>query len=349
MSVDIDIHKKIGEFSLNLSLKSEARRIGILGPSGCGKSMTLRCIAGIEKPDSGSIRIDDRLLYDSDSKVNPKPQKRNVGYLFQNYALFPTMTVRDNIGVGIRLPRREKQDRIDHFMEKFQLQGLDKRLPMELSGGQQQRVALARIMAYEPDVILLDEPFSALDVYLKDRLQHELMDMLADYAGTVIMVSHSRDEIYRFSEDLLVMDQGQTVCYGETRSLFDDPQYQAAARLTGCKNIVDVIRKDAHHLQVPSWGTELRLSQEIPEEIRSIGIRAHEFLPVWGACPENAIRIRDYRLDELPFEKKYYIYSCDEQTEEICWFVQKESWENLEERGIPDMLQIPEEKLLLLR
>ena len=349
MAVYIDIHKKMGDFSLDISFESQSRRIGILGASGCGKSMTLKCMAGIETPDYGIIRVEDRVLYDSYQKINPKPQKRRVGYLFQNYALFPTMSVRENIGAGIRLKKEEKNVIIDRMLERFQLNGLDDRMPAELSGGQQQRVALARIMAYEPDVILLDEPFSALDGHLKDRLAHELANMLDDYPGTVILVSHSRDEIYRFSEELLVIDKGQSVCYGKTREIFDNPVRKEAALITGCKNVVEAEKKSDHSLFIPDWNLTMILEETIGEETSWIGIRAHDFIPVWDSHPGNSIPIQEYRIDELPFEKKYYIKSHKDQKEEICWFVQRDSLTDLEERGMPACLLIPEDKLLLLR
>ena len=198
--IEINIQKTLGRFHLDMHVKSNSKRIGILGASGCGKSMTLKCIAGIETPDQGQVVLEERTLYDSTQKINIKPQKRKIGYLFQNYALFPTMSVRKNIMAGLRCSQEQQEKIADQMIEKFQLTGLGNRLPGELSGGQQQRVALARIMAYEPDAILLDEPFSALDEFLKDKLQQELMEMLEDYPGTVILVSHSRDEIYRFSE-----------------------------------------------------------------------------------------------------------------------------------------------------
>ena len=211
MAIEVKIQRKLNTFELNIDFKSDSKRIGILGASGCGKSMTLKSIAGIEPPESGLIKIEGKTVYDSENKVNLKPQKRNIGYLFQNYALFPTMTVEKNIAAGLKGKKQENAKRVREMIEKFQLTGLEKRFPAELSGGQQQRVALARIMAYKPDVILLDEPFSALDMYLKDRLQQELQELFEDYEGTVIMVSHSRDEVYRFSEELLIIDQGQIV------------------------------------------------------------------------------------------------------------------------------------------
>ena len=167
MAISAEIHRKLNHFALDVCFSSKSRRIGILGASGCGKSMTLKSIAGIEVPDSGNIVVEGRILFDSDSRINLKPQKRNIGYLFQNYALFPTMTVAKNIAAGLKGNRKENEQRVREMVRKFRLDGLEDQLPAQLSGGQQQRVALARIMAYEPDVILLDEPFSALDMFSK--------------------------------------------------------------------------------------------------------------------------------------------------------------------------------------
>ena len=205
MAIDMLIRKKWDKFSLDINFKSQSKRIGILGASGCGKSMTLKSIAGIETPDSGHIKIDGNILFDKETKTNLKTQKRKVGYLFQNYALFPTMTVEQNIAAGLKGNKQDIHKRVKEMIQKFGLAGLEKHYPKQLSGGQQQRTALARIMAYEPEVILLDEPFSALDLYLKDRLEQEVLQMLESYMGTVIMVSHNRDEIYRFSEELFVI------------------------------------------------------------------------------------------------------------------------------------------------
>ena len=346
MAVSVDIRKKFGDFELKMKFESDSRRIGILGASGCGKSMTLRSIAGIEVPDEGKITVDERVMYDSSAKINIKPQKRNVGYLFQNYALFPTMTVEQNIAAGLKGTKEEKHKRVLEMAEKFQIEGLLGRLPGELSGGQQQRTALARIMAYEPDVILLDEPYSALDMFLKDRLQQELLEMLKEYGGTVIMVSHNRDEIYRFSEELLIMDKGRIEASGKTKELFDNPRTREAARLTGCKNITGVRRVDAHHLEVPEWGISLHTKKEIPSETAYIGYRAHEFVPVWGERKENCIKAEIQSMAELPFEQQYYLKA---EKEAICWYVQKDKWEIIREKGLPDYLELKEEQLLFLK
>lgn len=349
MAISVEIHRKLNRFMLDVSFRSTSRRIGILGASGCGKSMTLKCIAGIETPDAGRIAVEDRVLFDSDSRTDLKPQKRNAGYLFQNYALFPTMTVEKNIGAGLKGNRIAKEKRVKEMVRKFRLEGLEKQLPGQLSGGQQQRVALARIMAYRPEMILLDEPYSALDVYLRDRLQQEMQEMLEDYDGTVILVSHSRDEIYRFSQELLVMDQGTIIRSGSVKEIFADPKRVEAARISGCKNIVKIRRVDAHTIDIPDWCVSLVMKRTVPEDITHIGFRAHDFIPVWGERKENCIAAEVGSIAELPFERKYFIKGAAKGAEEICWFVQRELLGILEEKGMPEFLEMPEEKILLLK
>lgn len=354
MAVEVEIKKKLGAFQLQMHFASSSRRIGILGASGCGKSMTLRSIAGVERPDSGRILVDGQVMFDSKGRVDRKPQKRSIGYLFQNYALFPTMTVAENIGIGLKGTKGQKKERVAQMMERFQLMGLWNRLPGQLSGGQQQRTALARIMAYEPDMLLLDEPFSALDDNLKERLQQELWELLGDYPGTVILVSHSRDEIYRFCQELVIMDQGHAICQDETEALFRDPRYVRAAQLTGCKNITALQRLDPHHGRVPGWGLLLETSREIPAEATHLGIRAHDFVPLWkSGCQEgqslaNCIPVQIKSMARLPFEDRYYLQGA-EKGEEICWFLQREMQQAVETKGMPGWLKVPEEKLLYLK
>ena len=348
MAIEVRIKKKLGNFQLDIDFKTEENRIGILGASGCGKSMTLKCIAGIETPDEGRIIVDGTLLYDSAKKISLKPQKRHIGYLFQNYALFPTMTVEENIAAGLQGRKEEKRRRVVEMMEKFQLLGLGKQLPGELSGGQQQRVALARIMAYEPEVILLDEPFSALDDFLKDRLAQEMLDLLKDYRGTVVLVSHSRDEIYRFTRELLTMADGMQISYGGTREIFANPGRKETARLTGCKNIAEAKRIDGRHLEVPEWGITLCLNENIPEKVAFVGVRAHEFIPVWGDAGSNCIPVNVKSSAILPFERNYFLAGAEGSEEDICWFLQRDKWPLIDRKGMPDFLMMPEEKILLL-
>ncbi len=288
MRLSVDIKKKFPNFTLDMHFSLSGRRVGILGASGCGKSMTLRSIAGIFQPDEGRIVLGDRVLYDSARRVDLKPQVRNIGYLFQNYALFPNMTVRENIMAGLSGSKNTKMARANEMIAKFGLSSLEDRLPGQLSGGQQQRCALARIMAYRPDVILLDEPFSALDWYLRDRMQRELSDMLRDYEGMVIMVSHDRDEIFRFSEELLIVDAGHVIRQGATREVFSNPGTRSAAVLTGCKNFSRAERIDDHHVRATDWGITVETKRVLPEGIRDLGFRAHQFKPIYMRSEESS-------------------------------------------------------------
>lgn len=357
MSLEIHITKNLKNFRLHVNFSSRSDRIGILGASGSGKSMTLKCIAGIETPDEGMIRTPDHVFFDSAAKRNRKPQQRSVGYLFQNYALFPTMNAAQNIGAALKGTRAEKKKRVEELIERFRLSGLADRMPHELSGGQQQRVALARMLAAQPDVILLDEPFSALDVTLKDQMQREMQMLLEDFPGTVVLVSHSRDEIYRFSQEVLVLDQGEDLVCGRTRDIFERPVYREAARLTGCKNFSAVnrpdVRRDAHTytIEAVDWGILLHLRNPVPEEVSCIGYRAHDLIPVWGARPDNSIRVAVAEQAHLPFEDKYYLLPEGDAAEKkpICWFVQRDRIPEIEQKGMPDYLQFSERKMMFLK
>lgn len=349
MGISVNIRKTYGDFTLDVHFESEKKRIGILGASGCGKSMTLKSIAGIEHPDTGRIQVNGRDLFWKEKKINVKTRDRKVGYLFQNYALFSTMTVRENIACGVRLHGKSREERVNFMIRRFHLRGLEERFPSELSGGQQQRTALARIMAYGPDVILLDEPYSALDMFLKDRLQQEMQEMLEEYPGTVILVSHSRDEIYRFSEELLIMSGGHIVCYGETKKIFENPVYKEAARLTGCKNIAAIERLDDHRIKIPHWGVAMTMSQPVPDDIKYVGIRAHDLEPVWGEPKQNCIKVQVKSQAEEPFEQKFFLRCPGDEENGFCWFLQREKVKIIQEKGMPDYLEVPERKVLLLK
>lgn len=342
-----DIHRRIGEFDLDVLIESDASRIGILGESGSGKSMTLKSIAGIETVDSGHIEVGGRVLYDSSDKIDLKPQKRNVGYMFQNYALFPTMSVLKNVMAGLGRQTEENRSKAMEMLRRFRMDGYESKLPGELSGGQQQRVALSRIMVTEPALILLDEPFSALDSYLRDRMQVEMLEMLEDYKGQAVMVSHSRDELYRFSEELFILSEGCIIRHGDTGSVFRDPVCAGAARLTGCKNMSSAKRIDEHTVEASDWGITLRLEREVPESVNSIGYRAHGFIPVWGQKQENCVKFDLMRVDDLPFEKNCYIRTAGSDAP-LCWFVQGEEQKILAEKGLPDYLKLAEDDILLL-
>lgn len=226
MKLTVDIKKDFGSFALSSSFETEDLLTGFLGSSGSGKSMTLKCIAGIVTPDEGYITLDDRVLFDSRKRINIRPQDRKVGYLFQNYALFPSMTVKKNIYCGLvkEKDREEKKRKYDEAIALLNLEGLENRLPSQLSGGQAQRVALARIIVSEPDLLLLDEPFSALDAFLRRNLQTELLEVLENLGKQAILVTHSAREVRRMTTALFVMKGGEIIRRGTTEDVFQDPQ-----------------------------------------------------------------------------------------------------------------------------
>ena len=298
----VNIQKKLKEFDLDVAFELKKGCLGILGPSGCGKSMTLKSVAGIVDPDAGlvSLTADEETIYfDSTKKINLKPQKRNVGYLFQNYALFPNMTVEENVAIGVSKSSGGKT--VSEIIKRFRLEGLEKRYPRQLSGGQQQRVALARILAYSPDVILLDEPFSAMDTFLKEQLRIELLNSLEDFDGLSILVTHDRDEAFQFCDELIILDEGKIIAKGKTYELFENPKKVQVARLTGCKNISKIGIIDDYHLKSIDWGVTFEVSEKISPNITHIGIRAHDFFPA-HEDDLNLLDTSNSSVVEMPFE-----------------------------------------------
>lgn len=347
MMIHVDIEKDFQSFKLMSKFVGDDDRIGILGASGCGKSMTLKAIAGIITPDKGRILVNDQVYFDSEKNINIPPQKRNIGYLFQNYALFPTMTVEKNIaaGLGGRKPE-EIKERVAIMIKKFALKGLEKRYPKELSGGQQQRVALARIMAYEPEVLMLDEPFSALDSFLKDNLKMEMKHLLDEYEGGMIMVSHSRDEIYEFTNQLLLMDQGHVIETGKTRELFAKPYRMETARLTGCKNLSPITRLDENHVYAKEWGITLETADKVHDNITHVGIRSHH-IKLSEKEQVNSFPFDLLEQSETPFEYKYIVKKLDSNHSHMWWQVPKNK-ENIFTRQRGGYLYIQPEDVMLL-
>ena len=336
----VNIQKELKEFELDVGFELKKRRLGILGPSGCGKSMTLKSIAGIVDPDKGVVSLttnEETVYFDSNKKINLKPQKRNVGYLFQNYALFPNMTVEENIAVG--LSKDDDGKIVSEMIKRFHLDGLENRYPRQLSGGQQQRVALARILAYSPDVILLDEPFSAMDTFLKEQLRLELVKMLNDFDGFSIMVTHNRDEAFQFCDELIVLDEGKIIAKGDTHEVFENPRKVQVARLTGCKNISEIEIIDDHHLKSLDWGVTFEVSEKISPNITHMGIRAHDF----DSAQKDDINVIDTKNStklEMPFEWEITLENG------LWWKRDKQIHEH--EFEIPDYLKVDPKNIILL-
>lgn len=346
MSLIVDIEKRLKDITLRISFETDENSgiHGILGASGCGKSMTLKCVAGIVTPDRGRIVLNGRVLFDSEKKIDVKVQDRKVGYLFQHYALFPNMTVRQNIEIAaVGGGKQEKRENAERYMKLLQVEDLAENYPGRLSGGQQQRAALARILASGPDVLMLDEPFSALDYYMKENIQLDLLNILKEYHGDILMVTHSRDEIYRFCRQMHVLDQGNMVVSGTTKDVFANPQAVAAAKLTGCKNIVPAGRISDHELDVPDWETKLHFTRPVPAEFDHIGIRAHYFRGRSAGDMKNVIPCRVRQLLEDPFEVTAVLENG------IWWKIPKREWKEQYRERLPEEMVIPEESILFLR
>ncbi len=269
----VDIRKRLGSFSLDAQLTAENGTLALLGASGCGKSVTLKCIAGILRPDEGRIELDGRVLFDSAAKIDLPPQRREVGYLFQQYALFPNMTAAQNIAVAVK-NRAERDSVVAEKLRQFRLEDVAAKRPAALSGGQQQRTALARILASQPRAILLDEPFSALDSYLKYQLELELAETLFSFPGSVLWVTHDRGEAWRNCHKVCVMNGGKSQSVQTLEELFRSPGTESAARLSGCKNFTAAVPGDGTVL-LPEWGVSLSCGRAVSPETSVAGIRSH--------------------------------------------------------------------------
>jgi molybdate transport system ATP-binding protein len=354
MSLLVDIKKRLKGFSIDVAFETEGDYLGILGASGSGKSLTLKCIAGVETPDEGRIIINGKTLFDSAKKINLKPQDRNIGYLFQNYALFPHLTVEENIGIGLDISDEEKQQKVAGIIKIFRLTGLEKKYPNQISGGQQQRAALARAIIYKPDILMLDEPFTALDTYLKELLQNRVLELLKLYNGEVLMVTHSRDEIYRFCKRLVILDRGRSILSGDTKEIFKQPKLLTVGRLTGCKNISKCKVLSPHHIYAVDWDITLETEEIVSERTKYLGIRAHDLKIIDDSGEKdykNIINCRINRIVEDFFEYNIFLENNEikknEGNGEILYKIGKEKWDN---RKVKENLRIkiPKDSILLL-
>lgn len=316
MSLYVDIEKDLGSFKLKVKFEQENGIVGLLGQSGCGKSMTLKCIAGIVKPDKGNIISNGKVFFDSEKKINLTPQKRNIGFLFQNYALFPHMSVKENIQLGIEKLSKEEKDEITRkYLKKFRLEGFEDRYPWQLSGGQQQRIALARALCLNPDILILDEPFSALDYHLRSNMENELCEILKDFAGNVLFVTHDISEAYRISDDIIVFDNGLSLPKRTKNELFIHPSCMTEAVITGCKNIsaCDII--DINTVFAKDWGLNCKIEKGVGKNSKHVGIRAHHMKVVEDnqEDSENVFEMTVVKVIENSFTYNIHIKNCDDE------------------------------------
>ncbi len=326
MSLIVRIKKDFGSFKLDVNFSTLGGTTAILGASGSGKTMTLKCIAGLVKPDEGYIELNGKVLFDSEHKINLPPQKRKVGYMFQNYALFPNMSVKQNIYVAMKnIPSKFdfiKDEKFKDVIKMVELEGLENRKPSQLSGGQQQRVALARILVNEPEIILLDEPFSALDNFLRVKLEMDMKNILSSFNKEAILVTHDRDEAYILSKDMILMDKGVNIVHKSSSELFSNPQHLQASILTGCKNNAPCQIIDNYTIFVPSWNITLKSDKVVPSDTKYVGIRAHSFSP---NETENNYPIEVLEVISEPFEYLicFRYLSMDSTNEHILYRVSK--------------------------
>ena len=237
--------------------------------------MTLKCIAGIETPDEGEIVLNGRTLFNDKKGINVIPQDRRVGLLFQSYALFPNMTLKENILIGIRKDKKNKEKIIEQVIKDFSLDGLEDNYPHQLSGGQQQRVALARMIVNEPEILMLDEPLSALDEHLKWQMERELVDIINKHTGEIIYVSHNKDEVFRISDLIAVINNGKIEEYSKKSDLFNKPNSIYSAILTGYKNISRAKKINENKVLAIDWNLELEC-ENIKDNVKYIAIHEQD-------------------------------------------------------------------------
>ena len=302
MSLYVDIKKKLTAFDLDIHIEAGEERLGLLGASGCGKSLTMRCIAGVETPDEGRIVVNDRVFFDSKRGINLTPQERKTAYLFQNYQLFPNLSVEQNVQAGMpkTMSKQERHEAAISALSIFSMEKFAQRYPGRLSGGQQQRVALARMIAARPGIFMFDEPFSALDSYLKSSLEQTLLDMLDLVKTTVLYVSHDIDESFRFCDRICVISDGHVAEIGPTKQIVGDPHTLAAVKLSGCKNISAARKVAEGVVEATDWGMTFHTNKPIPDDLAYLGIRAFYVHPADAekAGGKNAYRLQVHRTSD---------------------------------------------------
>lgn len=367
MSLEVSIRKRFPDFELDVTFEAGSETLGFLGASGCGKSLTMRCIAGIEKPDEGRIVVNGKVFFDSAAKINLTPQERKTALLFQSYMLFPNLTVADNVaaGIGRDVGRAEADAIVAGELKRFGLTGFEKRYPAQLSGGQQQRVALARMLAAKPGILMLDEPFSALDAHLKGVLEQNLVSLFDAYDGTILYVSHDIDEALRFCDRIAVVEDGHIMEEGTGDDLVNRPQSQAGIKLSGCKNATPAEYAGDYRVRLPKWGIELATEQRVPRDVKCLGVRAF-FLERAEEPGENVFRVRADRVSDSRFDRTVLLgfidraetdvlpVSADEDDmkylhQHVFWRVNKLSVGSggLPEEGDELLIRIPKGRLYL--
>jgi molybdate transport system permease protein len=360
MSLEVAIEKQVRDFRLAVEFTADGAPLGLLGSSGSGKTMTLRAIAGLDTPDRGRILLHGRVLFDSAQRINVPARERRIGLLFQHFALFPHLTVAENIAFGMRRvvqDERERRRRVAAQLSAAHLDGLATRYPATLSGGEQQRVALARALAVEPAALLLDEPFSALDTHLRGELERHLRETLASYRGSTLFVSHNLEEAYRVCGELVVLSRGRVVARAPKEEIFRHPPTLEVARLTGCKNFSRARRVAEGRVEAINWGCALRVAQSFTNAPAHIAIRAHHIRvraagESAASPPENIFPCRMVAMAETPFRVTLDLRIGAELSKGPDFHVQaevfKQEWDAFRNLPQPWQIEFPPDRLFLL-
>ena len=356
VALEVQIAKELTDFSLQVSFSTGNAPLSILGPSGAGKSMLLRCIAGLERPARGRIVLNDRVLLDSEKRIQVPARERRIGMLFQHYGLFPHYTLGQNIAFGLRhLPEDQRRKRVVALVERTHIAGLEDRYPREVSGGEQQRAALARALAIEPEALLLDEPLSALDTHLRSQMEAELQQAFDQYARPSLLVTHNIEEAYRLGQQLLVLSKGEVAAFGAKDEIFLRPPSLDVARLTGCKNFSRARPIDRHRIEAIDWNRPIRVAQPVTSEMAHAGIRAHHVRLVdsSSAVSENVFPCWLVRASETPFRVTVYLrlhQPPDRSSENhLQAEVTSEQWKQMRDRPLPWHVMLPEEAVFVVR
>ena len=349
----IAVERRLENFTLDVGFQTKRGPVGLLGPSGAGKSMTLRMIAGVTKPERGRIVLSGRVLFDSAAGANVPAAARGIGVVFQDYALFPHLTVAENVGFGLRrLDSAARDARVGRTLAALRIAELAHRYPKEISGGQRQRVAIARCMVLEPKALLLDEPFAALDPHLRRQTEEQLRETLAEFDGPVVFVTHDMEEAFRFCNDLLVLNDGKVIASGPKHELFERPRTVAAARLTGCKNVTAAKRVGEKRVAVPAWECELTTAEPVPEMLSDIGFRSHQVRFVESLGGENVFPAWPVSTSEAPHEMTLYLRLHGRpksgEAAHLQADVAKDIWSGLKDRPQPWFIALEPARVLLL-
>jgi len=350
----VDIEKQLPGFDLQVSFSTDGNTLGMLGGSGAGKSMILRCIAGVETPTQGRIVLNERVLFDSELGINIPSRDRRIGFLVQNYALFPHMSVAQNIAFGLPkgLSSLAIKQQVETQLAAMQLQGLADRYPQQLSGGQQQRVALARALASQPEALLLDEPFSALDTHLRSQIERQMINRLQSYQGVTLFVTHNLEEAFRVCQNLLVMEGGKIIAYGSKQSIFEHPQSVSVAQLTGCKNFSRAVATEQQQIEAIDWGCTLRVVESIPEHLEQVGIRAHQIIFTDNPNTENTFPCWLVMTSETPHRMTLYLKLHQPPENPSDYHLQaevfKEKWAVIKQKPFPWYVRLDSLRLMLL-